>query len=144
MILAHTTASWNSHTLHGQHKSHYLMKVCAIIILCNHDHVEIATLRSHLRHTAIPASRRARMSIRPSTQESSALIAQLTLTEHKPGICKLANLHIVHMRASTSLSLVPRSFEGRRNGLVHTVCACVKFFRKTTVKFSVHEPLRRV
>ena len=27
-------------------------------------------------------------------------------------------------------SLVPRPFEGRRNGLVHTECACASFFRK--------------
>ena len=27
-------------------------------------------------------------------------------------------------------SLIPRPFEGRRKGLVHTACACVSFFRK--------------
>ena len=32
--------------------------------------------------------------------------------------------------ACPSTSLVPRPFEGRRKGLVHTVCACVNF-RKT-------------
>ena len=28
---------------------------------------------------------------------------------------------------STDISLIPRPFEGRRKGLVHTVCACTKF-----------------
>ena len=36
-------------------------------------------------------------------------------------------------------SLVPRPFEGkRRKGLVHTVCACVNFSVKTSVKIYVH------
>ena len=30
-------------------------------------------------------------------------------------------------------SLVPRPFEGRRKGLVHTVCACTKFMENFLV-----------
>ena len=35
------------------------------------------------------------------------------------------------------ISLVPRPFEGKRKGLVHTVCACTKFTEK--LWFNFHE-----
>ena len=90
--------------------------------------------------TSSTVGRWGRFDFRPNLFLSSSLLRTSYLHDLIYTTRNIMHLHSnLGCGSSTCTSLVPRPFEGRRRkGLVHTVCACVNFSVKTSVKVYVH------